>query len=52
MDKFREVGGILCTRGASLRTKGAVYKGITLQRVDVWGINFGYDGKCFRGCEP
>ena len=25
--KFRELGGILCTRGVSLRMKGAVYKG-------------------------
>ena len=24
--KFRELGGILCTRGASLRMKGVVYK--------------------------
>ena len=24
--KFRELGGILCTRGASLRMKGFVYK--------------------------
>ena len=24
--KFRELGGILCTRGASLRIKGVVYK--------------------------
>ena len=24
--KFRELGGMLCTRGASLRMKGVVYK--------------------------
>ena len=24
--KFRELGGILCTRGVSLRMKGVVYK--------------------------
>ena len=24
--KFRELGGILCTRGASLRMKGVMYK--------------------------
>ena len=32
--KFRELGGILCTRGASLRIKG-----VCLQHVDVWGKN-------------
>ena len=32
--KFRELGGILRTRGASLRIKG-----VCLQHVDVWGRN-------------
>ena len=26
--KFRELGGILCMQGASLRMKGVVYKGV------------------------
>ena len=32
--KFRELGGILCMQGASLRMKG-----VCSQRVDVWGRN-------------
>ena len=39
--KFRELGGILCTRGASLRMKGVVYKACVSQRVDVRGRDLG-----------
>ena len=46
--KFSELGGILCTRGTSLRTKGVVYK-VFVKHADVWGRNLGDEpqrGKC------
>ena len=50
--KFREFGGILCTRGASLRMKGVVFKccvqivkGKCSQRVDVWGRDLGDESR-------
>ena len=41
--KFRELGGILCMRGASLRMKGIVYKACvrSMLTVDVWGRDLG-----------
>ena len=38
--KFRELGGILCTRGASFRMKGVVYKAcvrrVLTYRAETW----------------
>ena len=42
--KFRELGGILCTRGVSLRMKGVV-SGICLQHVDVWSRDLGNESR-------
>ena len=40
--KLRELGGILCTRGASLRMKG-----MCSQRVDVLGRDLGDESRGF-----
>ena len=46
--KFRELGGILCSRGASLRMKGVVYNiGMCSQCVDVWGRDLGNESSGF-----
>ena len=42
--KFRELGGILCMQGASLRMKGVVYK-VCLQHIDVWDRNLGDESR-------
>ena len=42
--KFRELGGILCTRGASLRMKGVVYKACVCS-VFVRGRDLGDEGR-------
>ena len=43
--KFRELGGILCTRGASLRMKGFVYKAcvrsVLMYGAETWAMNAG-----------
>ena len=44
--KFRELGGILCTRAASLRMKGVVYKSCS-QHVDIWGRDLGDESRGF-----
>ena len=40
--KFRELGGILCMRGASLRMKGVVYKAcvriVLTYRAETWAM--------------
>ena len=50
--KFKELGGILCTRGASLRMKGVVYKAcvrsVLTYEVETWAMTAVF----FRGCEP
>ena len=35
--KFREIGGILCMQGASLRMKGVVYKACIRSMLTYWG---------------
>ena len=49
---FRELGGILCTRGAPLRMMGAVYKAcvcsVLTYGAETWAMKAGL----FRGCEP
>ena len=42
--KFRELGGILCTQGASLRMKGVVYKACS-QHVDEYGRDLGDESR-------
>ena len=43
--KFRELGGILCTRGASLRMKGVVYKAcacsVLTYAAETWAMKAG-----------
>ena len=43
--KFRELGGILCTRGVSLRMKGVVYKACVRSMLtygaETWVMNAG-----------
>ena len=43
--KFRELGGILCTRGASLRVKGVVYKAcvrsVLTNGAETWAMKAG-----------
>ena len=50
--KFRELGGILCTRGASLRMKGVVYKAcvcsMLMYGAETWLMKAGV----FRRCKP
>ena len=50
--KFRELGGILCMRGSSLRMKGVLYKArvhsMLTYGAETWAIKAGF----FRGCEP
>ena len=43
--KFRELGGILCMRGASLRMKGVVYKACVRSMLDTWGIDLGDESR-------
>ena len=50
--KFRELGGILCTRGASLRMKGVLYKACVRSML-TYGQRLGRRKQgFFRGCEP
>ena len=50
--KFRELGGIFFTQGASLRMKGVVYKAcvrsVLTYGAETWVMKAGF----FRGCEP
>ena len=43
--KFRELGGILCTRGVSLKRKGVVYKAcvriILMYGAEIWAMKAG-----------
>ena len=49
---FRELSGILCTRGASLRMKGVVYKACVCSMLtygaETWAMKTGV----FQSCEP
>ena len=44
--KFGELGGILCTRGASLRMKGVVYKAcvnsVMTSDAETWAMKTGF----------
>ena len=47
--KFRELGGILCMQGASLRMKGVVYKACVRSVLiyDIWGKDLGDESRGF-----
>ena len=44
--KFRELGGTVCTRGASLRMKGVVYKAcvrsVLMYGAETWAMKAGF----------
>ena len=50
--KFRELGGILYTRGAFLRMKDVVYKVCVCSVLTCRAETFAMKVGCFRGCEP
>ena len=50
--KFRELGGILCTQGASLRMKGVVYKACVHSVLTYGAETWVMKAEVFRGCEP
>ena len=50
--KFRELGGILCMRGASLRMKDVVYKACVRSVLTYGTETWAMKAEFFRGCEP
>ena len=50
--KFRELGGIMCTRGASLRMKSFVYKAWVHSVLTYGAETWAMKAEVFRSCEP